>query len=137
VSTAFNEILPALLFTIVFEVLVAALFGFRQALWAVVAVNLVTNPVLSAFIATLYGLGLGFAENVTPGDPSYIDAAPWVWPTVGLLEAVIVVVEWRLLVWALAGKAGTSRRLLVVVIAMNVVSATIGTMALRSLFAPH
>jgi hypothetical protein len=46
----------------------------------------------------------------------------------GLLEAAITVVEWRLLVWALAGRSGSSRKLLTMSIVMNVVSAGVGSL---------
>ena len=54
------------------------------------------------------------------------------WPVVGLLEVIIMVAEWRMLVWALRATAGSSRKLLALAIVMNVVSATLGTFALRS-----
>ena len=124
VSTAATEILATLTITIVLEVAVAFFFGLSRALWAVVAVNMVTNPVSSALVATLYGVGVGFGSTRTES---------WVWPLLGVLEVAIVVAEWRLLVWALAGKAGTSLKLLVLSVVMNAFSGTFGTLILRSM----
>lgn len=135
VSTALDQMVFPLLVTIMAEIVVAVFFGFRRALWAVVAVNFVTNPLLSAFFATLYWLGVGYTLVYVPGpNPHYTTlAAPWTWAVLSFLEVIIVIVEWRLLVWVLAGRAGTSRKLLAVAIVMNAVSATLGTLVVRSI----
>jgi hypothetical protein len=88
----------------------------------------VTNPLLSALVATLFGLGLGYTSYPSEGGYGSAAAAPWTWVVMGLLEAAITVVEWRLLVWALAGRSGSSRKLLTMSIVMNVVSAGVGSL---------
>ena len=50
-----------------------------------------------------------------------------------MLEVLVVVVEWRILVWVLGGKDISSRKLLVVSVVMNAVSAVLGTYALSYL----
>jgi hypothetical protein len=119
-----------LLVTVVIEVVIAAFFRVGPAgLRAVVAVNLVTNPVLSALVFTLYLLEVRYGYAAVSGD--ILTATP-TWPVLGLLEVIIMVAEWRMLAWALRGTAGSSRKLLALAIVMNVVSATLGTFALRS-----
>ena len=131
-STAIGQVAVPLLVTILAEVLVAVCFRLEnRAVAAVVAVNFVTNPVLTAFATSLYWLGAGYSYDTISGR---ISAATWTWPVLGVVEAIIIVVEWRLLVWVLRGTAGTSRRLLALAITMNVVSATLGTLAVRAIF---
>jgi hypothetical protein len=111
--------------------LVAICFGLTaRGLGAVVAVNLVTNPVLFALGATLFGLGVGYTFYPYEGGYGSAAAAPWTWVVMGLMEAAIIVVEWRLLVWALAGRSGSSRKLLIMSIVMNVVSAGVASLVL-------
>ena len=98
-------------------------------LGAIVVVNLVTNPVLNSFFLMLWGLAIGmkmiFVEVPgAPGKGGYLTTAVASWVYLALLafEVVIVLVEWRLLAWAVAGRAGTSWRVLRLSVAMNAVS---------------
>jgi hypothetical protein len=99
--------------TLAVEVPVAFALGLRTrlAVLAVVCVNLITNPALNLL--------------------SYASAQLWHWqssvvtaiPIVFLVEVVVIVVEWRLLLWALGGDR---RRLLRISLAMNAASALTG-----------
>lgn len=116
------------------ETTVAALFGLRcRALGAVVSLNLVTNPLLNLFFISLIGVGVGYT-TVGAGFPGpQIDqvlTVPWVWVLLVVLEAAVVIAEWRGLIWTLGRQVATPRRLLSVSIVMNVVSATLGTFLL-------
>jgi hypothetical protein len=51
------------------------------------------------------------------------------------LEIVVVVVEWRMLVWAVGGSSLASRRLLVVSVTMITTSCVAGVALSRMLFA--
>jgi hypothetical protein len=124
-------ILP-LLVTLVLETAVAAVFRVgRRALRAVACVNLVTNPLLNALLLVLFGLDVGFTHRTR--NPDYgkdrevIGKATWLRVTLVALEVVIVIVEWRLLVWATRGTRNRSRRLLGLSIAMNAVSGLLGS----------
>jgi hypothetical protein len=134
---AVGSLLLALAMTVAIEIPVAALFGLRRReLGVVAAVSFVTNPPLNLFFALLSTLGVGYTKIYTDLPQRHLEhvvAQPWIWALLCLLELIVVVVEWRLLVWALAGKAGSSRRLLIISIAMNAASATLGTFLL-SLF---
>jgi hypothetical protein len=133
ILTALDAILLPLGVTVAIETPVAALFGLRsRALATAASVSFVTNPPLNLLLLMLYWLGAGYTK-VYSEDPHHLEhvvTAPSHWMMLGLLEVIVVVVEWRLLVWALAGSSGTSRKLLVVSIVMNAVSATLGTLAL-------
>ena len=104
----------ALAVTLAIEVPVAAALGLRSrnALSAVVMVNLVTNPALNALYLVV--AGLGWLRGV-PG-PALV--ALFI-----TAEAVVVVIEWRLLLWALGGR---SPRMFATSLAMNAASAGIG-----------
>jgi hypothetical protein len=99
--------------TVVVELPVAALLGLRTklALAAVVAVSLVTNPVLNY-------AGLLLAQVMDWGQ-----SAPLALVVVAVGEIVVVIVEWRLLVWALGG---SQRHLLMIAALMNAASALVG-----------
>jgi hypothetical protein len=126
---AMVQLAAPLLVTLLAEVSIAALFGLRGAgVGAVFAANFVTNPALTAVAFTLYWLGIGFGYDF---DSGRILTAAWTWPVLGLLEVIMILIEWRLLVWALGDTAGTARELLAPVVVMNVVSATLGTVAVR------
>jgi len=95
------------------ELPVAAGFGLRdrRSLVIVACVSLVTNPILNWI-----GWALAAAVDWT-ASPAGVVAflAP--------AEIVVVIVEWRLLLWALGG---SSRRLLLISAAMNAASALAG-----------
>ena len=132
--TVLLGILAPLAVTIVLETGMAALFGLRRrALAAVVSVNCVTNPPLNLLWMVLAWASVGF-ERVNSGGSrgGTVDVTPtfWGWFILGVLEVLVVVVEWRILVWALGRKDISSRKLLVVAAVMNAVSATLGTYVL-------
>jgi hypothetical protein len=127
-----------LVVTVVIETGVAALFGLRRrALGVVASVNLVTNPLLSLFFVALFGFGVGYTSvhaDPPQGLLGYASTASWIWAVLVLLEVTIVFAEWRGLVWVLGRRTATPGRLLSVTVAMNVVSATLGTFLLMRLF---
>ena len=100
--------LLALALTLAVELSVAVLFGLRSRpqILAVVYVNLLTNPALNLIIDAVW-----FAAPT-----AYV-------PTLVVLEAVVIVVEWRVLLWAIGG---CSRRLLPLAAAMNAASVAVG-----------
>jgi hypothetical protein len=55
------------------------------------------------------------------------------WLVLGALEVMVVLAEWRLLLAVLGPGRSTPRKLLAVSIAMNAVSATLGTILLSRL----
>lgn len=95
--------LLALILTVGLECAVAWLLKFRkkEELWAVVCVNVVTNPILNYLLWVLPHL------------------SDWIWG----LESLVVLVEWGLLCFALKGDVWKLLRLSFV---MNVVSAVLG-----------
>jgi hypothetical protein len=118
---AVEFLLIPLVATVVVELLVALPFRVgRRGLAAVVLVNGVTNPLLNLFLLTVYGLGIGFKWVPFSNERAVV------WYVIFFVaEAVVVLVEWRLLNWVLR-KYVSSRRLLVLAVAMNVVSAGLG-----------
>jgi len=118
----------ALVSTLILELVVAVLFSLgTRGLGAVALVNLLMNPLYNfAFLVVIYTFGLG-GESFSVVD--------WRWlvgVTTVILETVVVVVEWRLLVWVTQGTAGSSRRLLVFSVVANLLSA-VAPFALLSL----
>jgi hypothetical protein len=101
--------LVALLLTILIEVLVALIFGFRskKEILSVILVNLITEPLLNYFllINSLFSL---VAVNIQ---------------FLLLLETIVILTEWRLLVYTLQRN---SKRLLVLSLIMNLTSFAIG-----------
>jgi hypothetical protein len=93
---------------------VAAAFGLRtrQALLAVVLVNLITNPVLNYL--TILGARIA--------DPEQVPAKVYL-PMLVVAEILVVATEWRLLLRALGG---SSKRMLAVSAVMNAASAAAG-----------
>ena len=129
-------IVVPLAFTVLIEALVAALLGLKdRAVGAVVVVNLVTNPLVNLLVLSLYAHEVGFAEvegTQYIGEFGYgtitTVVAPWMWVLLAAIEVIVVLVEWRALAWVLAGRAGSSRKLLMVSIVMNLVTAVVGTL---------
>jgi hypothetical protein len=110
------------------ECAVAALFRVgRRGVGAVALVNLVTNPALNVLIALFFTS----LNQAGPSSPWWYFLAPeWLpYLLLPVLEVAVVMIEWRLLVWALRGTAGTSRKMLVLSVTMNVVSAVVATLA--------
>jgi hypothetical protein len=104
----FWSLLATLALTLVVELAVAAALGLRtrRALLAVACVNLITNPPLNLLLTLVSWW------------------RPWAYaPALIALEIVVVIVEWRLLLWALGGDA---RRMLLVAAAMNAASLALG-----------
>jgi len=94
----------ALLLTIAIEAAVAWLFGFRtlRPQLALAGINCLTNPALNLLLLVLAARGVQAQL-----------------PLVALLELGVVVVEWRLLVYALGGPP---RRLFLLSLAANAAS---------------
>ena len=107
------HLLAALALTEAVELSLAALLGLRtrRALATVTLINLLTNPVLNY----LGWLLTRFADWAT--------APATAIPVLLAAEAVVVIVEWRLLFWVLGG---SSRRMLLVSLALNAASAGAG-----------
>lgn len=101
--------LVALLLTILIEVFVALMFGFRSKneILSVILVNLITEPVLNYFLLINSYFSL-VAVNIQ---------------LLLLLETIVILVEWRLLVYALQRN---SNRLLVLSLVMNLASFALG-----------
>jgi hypothetical protein len=98
-------LLATLAITIGAEVGVAALFRVgRRGLKAVVLVNLITNPLFN--LAFMYVLAV--RSGLAVGLP--------------LLELGVIAGEWKMLEWALSRTAGSSRKLLIMSVVMNVAS---------------
>jgi hypothetical protein len=104
----------ALGLTLAVEVPVGAALGLRSrnALVAVVMVNVVTNPALNFLY--LAAAGLGWLRPLS----SWVIGAMF-----AAAEGLVVIIEWRLLLWALGGR---SPRMLAISAAMNVTSAGLG-----------
>jgi len=110
--TAIIGLLIALALTIVVEVGVAALLGWRlrSELLAVVLVNVLTVPVLN--------VALDFVAQASP---------MIYWPALVAGEVAVVLVEWRLLIALTGRESGETLRL---AIAMNLVSVLVGFLLL-------
>jgi hypothetical protein len=120
--------------SICLECFVAALFGFRwRQLTAVVWVNCVTNPVLNLVWLSLFWLGSGKTIQASGDAAVQVVPSTWMWFLLAGLEVVVIIAEWRLLLVALGRKAFSPRRLIAVSVAMNAVSATLGTFLLSRL----
>lgn len=118
-------LLIPLVLTLAIEVPVAAAMGLRtrREIWAVVLVNLVTNPLLNLFVLTAaYFSGWGVLFGGGSVSSSVV---------VGVLEVSVVIAEWRLLLWAVGG---SSRKMLLTSIAMNAASFLFGLAAYWALF---
>jgi len=100
--------------TLVLELPVAVAFGLRtrQALLAVVLVNLITNPLLN-YLSAATAHFVDWPHGSTASVAVIIVTA----------EALVVIVEWRLLTWALGEP---SRRMLALALCMNAVSTLAG-----------
>jgi hypothetical protein len=100
--------LLALLLTVIIEAGVAYLLGFRTSrfLTALAAINVITNPALNYLILVLAYLGT---------EVSF----PWI----VLLEVLVVILEWRLLVYVFREPKG---RFLIVSFLGNATSFLIG-----------
>ena len=104
-----SDILLALTLTIIVEVIVAFLFGYkdRTSIQSIMLINLITNPVLNYLVSVLSFLGI----------------LPIGTTLILILEAFVVLIEWRLLMFALK-KDWKSMLLLSLV--MNMASYIIG-----------
>ena len=119
------QLAAALALTIAIELAVVALLGVRRAeeFAAVALVNVITNPALNVLAAAAYGLivyavaRLGLSGGVV---------ALVYWALIGVAEVAVVLVEWRLLVWALRAESD-SRKWLIRSAAMNATSFVLGS----------
>lgn len=101
---AISDYFVALALTLVVETFVAMLFGYSSytAVKTIVLVNLMSHPLLTYFLCLNHSVG--FVEFRT---------------AVVVLEILVVILEWRLLVFALRDQ---SKRLLAMSTAMNLAS---------------
>lgn len=108
--TIISSFLLALSLTILIELIVAFFSGFRNRfeIAAIVCINMITNPLLNYLL-----LALGQFSNFKPG-----------LLTVLLLELLVVVSEWKLLIFALQKDIGELFKLS---IAMNFCSYMFGS----------
>ena len=104
-----SSYLAALLLTILIEVLVALIFGYKRKkeILSVILVNLITQPVLNYFL--LIG--------------SYFSLVAVTIQFILLLEIIVILVEWQLLVYTLQREP---KSLFVLSLVMNLASLTIG-----------
>jgi len=109
--------LTALALTLAVEVGVAFLFGLRgkRELGAVVAVNIITNPLLNYFV-----VAGAYFHLISPNSALIL-----------LLEVFVVLVEWRLLVYALRED---SKRMFALSALMNAASFVVGILFFKSIF---
>ena len=109
-----NNLFFALFFTIVIELVVAFLFGFRKKieLITIVLVNLVTNPILNYFLLV----------------NDYFSFWPRSMVLIIFLEVLIVLLEWRLLVYVRLEK---TKKLLLLSALMNFCSYVVGVIIFR------
>jgi hypothetical protein len=113
-----GELATALGLTVVIELATVALLGGRSVreLAAVALVNVVTNPPL---VLSLLALNAVLVARLSA------DAAfAAYWGAVAIGEVIVVIVEWRLLAWALRAD---SRLWLARSIAMNAASFVLGS----------
>ena len=100
-SSLLYDFASALLLTIAIELAVVALLGGRTAreLAAVALVNVITNPPLTLALMVLRL----FALPAMSADAAQIVQFAFI----ALAELAIVIIEWRLLTWALRADSGT------------------------------
>ena len=105
----FFGLLTALFLSILIECVIAFVFGFRQRslFLAVVAINLITNPILNYLILIIQSLALFRVDFFI----------------LLIFELVVVFVEWRLLAFSAFGNAN---KLLLLSLAMNLCSLASG-----------
>lgn len=104
-----SSYLVALLLTILIEVFVALIFGYKRKkeILSVILLNLITQPVLNYFLLI----------------DSYFSLVSVTIQFTLLLEIIVILVEWQLLVWTLQRKL---KSLFVLSTVMNLASLTIG-----------
>lgn len=112
----------ALAITVVLESVVAVFAGWRESesLRTIVLVNLLTNPItnmVTLLAVLIFGIG-DFYGNAF--------GAQAVWTLWVVAEIVVIICEWRLLVWVTSERWG-SRRLLILSIVSNMASAVPGS----------
>lgn len=106
--------LLALILTLAVELVVLILFGYRKKLeiLVVILVNLITNPLLNFILLSNNYFGFLTVNSLT----------------ILLLEAAVVLVEWRFLVFALRKDP---KKLLVLSLVMNICSYSVGFLSFR------
>lgn len=110
--------LVAFLFTVITEILVAILFGFRNknSILTVFFINLITNPILNYFL---------WINNYYISHFSFIDT--YNFPDILILEIIIIFIEWLLLEYILRQN---SDKLFILSFIMNFCSFIIGSIIL-------
>jgi hypothetical protein len=101
----FVDFMIALSLTILLELVVVIVFGFRErrAFFAVAAINFITNPLLNYSILIIRSLNLFRVDFFV----------------LLIFELIVVLVEWRLLVFSVCGSA---KKLLMLSLVMNLFS---------------
>jgi len=84
----------------------------RRGYLAVALINVVTNPLMNLIVYVLIAY---------PPRPLALSGLPDL-AIVALAEAAVVLVEWRLLVWALPDSAGSKGRMFWLSVSMNAAS---------------
>jgi hypothetical protein len=103
-----------LLLTIIVELIIACFFGYKKKseIIVIICINIITNPVLNYLLL----LNNHF---------SFVKLNLFVIP---FLEIVVILVEWRLLVYVLSGKSGN---LLILSLLMNFCSYVSGVLIFK------
>jgi hypothetical protein len=101
----FVDFMIALSLTILLEWVVVIVFGFRErrVFFAVAAINFITNPILNYSILIIRSLNLFVVDFFV----------------LLIFELIVVLVEWRLLVFSVCGRA---KKLLMLSLVMNLFS---------------
>jgi len=109
-----SSYLLALFLTIIIELIVAFFFGFRKKIdiIAIIFINLLTNPILN-YLLLVNDYFSFFKSSLL---------------IILFLEAIVVLLEWKLLVFALQGK---SKKLLALSLVMNFCSYIVGVLFFR------
>ena len=109
-----SSYLLALFLTIIIELIVAFFFGFRKKIdiIAIIFINLLTNPILN-YLLLVNDYFSFFKSSLL---------------IILFLEAIVVLLEWKLLVFALQGK---SKNLLALSLVMNFCSYIVGVLFFR------
>jgi hypothetical protein len=109
-----SNFILALLATITIELAVATGMGFRskEHVKTIIIVNVLTNPALNYFIVAMSSLGMPVSTGM-----------------ILVLELFVVLVEWRLLMFALKKEWKT---MLLLSLAMNATSYTVGVLLMAN-----
>jgi hypothetical protein len=113
-----SNFLFVLCITIIVELVIVYLFGYRkkQEIIVIICINLITNPLLN-YLLLLNHYFAFIKTNLT---------------VIVFLELLVVLVEWRLLVYAIIGK---SKKLFILSLLMNFCSYISGVLIINNFVA--